>query len=200
MYKNPDRVNRLRICAGWSLPLLALMLLMGISCGVPKPSDEDWQDSTKSLWITVTSIPPDAEVYGVSDGVPGTLLGRTPLTLKFWKSWGTEGSVMWQCPNQDASINEVFIHSSGKAMFQTTDMPGDRSKSHTTATILGLDRNKAIARFHCYVVKEGYKPNLLKDTFKAETGHTDIPHVVKGRKRYNAELVPLEQHEPSATE
>ena len=102
---------------------------------------------------------------------------------------------MWQCPNEDTPINEVFIHSSGKAMFQTTDMPGDRSKSRTTAPILrlGLDRNKATARFHCYVVKEGYKPYLLKDTFKAETGHTDIPHVVKGRKKYSAVLEPLEK-------
>jgi hypothetical protein len=161
---------------------------------VPKHSDEDWQDPAKSMWITVTSIPSGAEVYSVSDGEPGALLGNTPLTLKFLKNWDIGESVMWQCPNPDAPLNEVFTYSYSKAMIQTADMPGSGSRSRTTAPIyrFGMDRNKATARFHCLVIKDGYKLYLAQDVFRSETGHTDTPHVVKGRKKYVAVLEPLE--------
>jgi len=194
MYNNTDRANRLRVGAGWSLPLMVLISLMGISCGVPKPSDEDWQDSTKSLWITVTSIPTGAEVYGVSNDEPGTLLGRTPLTLKFWKAWGAESAVQWQCPNQDASMDEVIEHGFWKATIKKVYMPGTRSRTQATGwtRAQGLGLNRETARIHCYVVKESYKPYLLEDTFKVETVPTDFPNVFEGQKVYNAVLVPLE--------
>lgn len=41
------------------------------------------QDPTKGVWITVQTVPPGADVYGLVNGKPGTCLGKTPLTLKY---------------------------------------------------------------------------------------------------------------------
>lgn len=92
-------------------------------------------------------------------------------------------------------MDEVLEYRSGRAIFQTADMPGTRSSPNTNAPIwkAGLDRNTETAQFHCIVVMDGYKAQLLEDEFRVEVGHTDTPHVLKGRQTYNVVLEPLKQ-------
>jgi len=175
-----------------SLPLVALMLMIGSSCGGPKPGVEDWQDPSKTMWLTIESVPTGAEVYGVVDQAPGTLLGRTPLTVKFWRGYRTKEPVFWQCPNQQAPMCEVMNHYFGEAIFLNPGVgPIDKRTWHRVAK--GRNRHRETARFHCFVVKEGYKPQLMQDVYLMETGHTDFPNVFKGEKIYN---VVLDEDEP----
>lgn len=175
--------------------LLTLSLMLAVSCTGPMPSDEDWHDTSRSMWVTIRSIPSGAEVHGVSGNKPGRLLGRTPITVKFWKSLGTGGPVLWQCPNREAPMDEVLEYRSGRAIFQTADMPGRRLSPNTNAPIwrAGLDGNTETAQFHCIVVMDGYKAQLLQDEFRGEVGHTGTPHVLRGQHTYDIVLQPLKQ-------
>ena len=188
MYKNTNRMNRFRVSVGSSLPLLVLMLLIGNSCGGPKPTFEDWQDTEKSLWITIESVPANAEVYGVVDNEPGIFLGRTLLTVKFWNSYRTKGPVFWQCPNHEAPMEQVLEHKCHMAPVQVSNIPGSDNRQYRWRSTSGSSYNKERAKFHCFIIKEGYKAYFLEDEYKFETRSTDYPNVFKGQKTYNIAL------------
>jgi hypothetical protein len=178
--------------------LLILLLLFVLTCGVPKPSDEDWLGNDKTLWITVKSTPSGADVYGVVDGQKATLIGQTPITLKFWKADRTQEPVIWQSPHSDVSMEEILDHSIRLGSIHYSDMPGPDDSRFARYRYLVSDRNrnKEKAQFHCFVVKEGYEVYLLEDTYKTETEIADYPNIFKGHKTYVVPLTRIGSEKP----
>jgi len=169
------------------LPLFLLLIttiILSAACGSPQPSDEDWQDPTKCLWITVNSHPPGAQVYGVVDSQPRTLFGETPFTVKFYKGYRTEKEpVYWQCDKPETVREELLENSYIGPLSYLS------AKRRTRFSGIITER----VHFHCLVVKEGYEPYLIDEWFKDETGVSEIPNAFKGKKTYTARLVPVQQ-------
>ena len=166
-----------------SLLLLTIIFLI-TTCGGPGPSDEDWRDPARCLWITVESIPPGAQVYGIVDSQPRTLFGETPFTVKFFKSYRTEKEpVFWQCDKPETVRKELLEnYYSGPKYF---------SSFKRRRIFPGLVTERI--HFHCLVVKEGFEPYLVEDWLKDETGVYDTPNAFKGKKTYTARLVPIQK-------
>ena len=166
-----------------SLLLITIIFLI-TTCGNPRPSDEDWQNPARCLWITVESFPPGAQVYGVVDNQPRTLFGETPLTVKFFKGYRTKKEpIFWQCDKPEKVREELLENSYIEPTYFSSSKRKRVLSGMTTEWI----------HFHCLVVKEGYEPHLVEDWFKDETGVNDVPNAFKGKKTYTARLVPIQQ-------
>ena len=166
-----------------SLLLITIIILI-TTCGGPRPSDEDWQDPARCLWITVESYPPGAEVYGVEDSQPRTLFGETPFTVKFFKSYRTKKEpVFWQCDKPEKVREELLENS----YIEPTYFSSSKRKRVLSGIVTEW------IHFHCLIIKEGFEPYLVEDWFKDETGVSDVPNAFKGKKTYTARLVPIQK-------
>ncbi|UCD64446.1 MAG: hypothetical protein JSW34_03160 [Candidatus Zixiibacteriota bacterium] len=175
--------------------MFALPLVLSVTCGRPRPSDEDWRSSERSLWITIESVPKDARIYGVRDGEPGTLLGEAPITLKFWKARVASKRVFWQSPVPEARVYEVLVYHYSAMLAQAYTGPGlkdrrpgdtiDRQYPKYRRYRSGMQISEK-ADFRFFVVKDGFQPHLLEFTIEDK-----FPSVFTGDRRYSVKLKPI---------
>jgi hypothetical protein len=90
------------------------------------------EDPSKSLWITVESVPSEAIVYGVRDGKAGTRLGTTPITFKYVRE--------------------------GQWVYSSIGDPYETLVHDVSATIPFLRRGRESLAFNVLLVKDGHKP------------------------------------------
>jgi hypothetical protein len=170
--------------------LLITLLLVSVSCSGPTPSDEDWSNSKQSLWVTVTSIPSGAGLFGLVADSQGSYLGTTPLTLKFWKAERSRDPVIWMRPESGVSVSEVIEHSISFGPFQYANMPGPESKASSRHLWSQVTNNREMAVFHCVVAMNGYETRIIRDTLRATSPVSDYPNVFTGAKTYSIVLEP----------
>lgn len=135
------------------------------------------QDPSKSLWVTVESVPSGATVYGEQGGQPGTNLGTTPLTLKYTRSYGR---LFGHCPDETIVLNEQ------------ASSP--------------LSLSKSFLAFKCIVVKPGYRSQYINQTIEDSGGrwgpgeHGRTKSLAGGvRKTFTAFLQPILPPSPQPT-
>jgi len=116
------------------LGVLGLTALAG--CASLKPSAEELNDPNKALHVTVRSIPPGAEVYGMQGDSAGTYCGTTPFTFKYVLRKTATG------PEIFGTLPEETITNAG-------------------ADLLDLDRFSYT--FRCLVELEGYEPYRVNE-------------------------------------
>ena len=108
------------LAMAWIGAISVLMMVSGCATVSPEEfrmqADAQLEDASKSLWITIQSVPSGATVYGDSNGQPGTKLGTTPLTLKYtWMGvqvWGTapnETLFMKFADSMPWSLSKAFV-------------------------------------------------------------------------------------------
>lgn len=119
------------------LILSCSLLLLG--CSPPPPLD--WEDSSQILTIIVESRPSGAGVYGLSGENIGTLIGTTPIELKYWSDGDS-----WSCicgPTVEGTL-----------------------EYWKKERLLG--GSEAHVAFKCTVVEDGYKPHRIYEVLQEE--------------------------------
>jgi hypothetical protein len=96
-------------------------------------------DTEHTLTVVVKSVPPGAKVYGAWNGSPGTLLGTTPLEIRYTRLV-TLGEAL-----PDLATGGTFTGTAPVYETLETSFHEDGSENYTTR-----------AFFNCYVLMDGY--------------------------------------------
>lgn len=157
------------------------MILIIVSCSTPLTQEErqiliskKLDDPTKSLRITIQSIPPGATIYGVQNGQPGSKLGTTPMTFKFtWFGFRIYGT------NADETI--IYREQQG-SLFRSAE---------------------AFLAFKCILIKDRYHPYHINQVIEDRSdyllggGFTPLKTFEEGGvKTYSALLKPIASQAP----
>lgn len=132
------------------LTIVSCVFAAVIICGCARMSQEEVRtkamarldDQSKSLWINVNSVPSGAKVYGSNNGQPGTMLGTTPLTLKY--TW-VPGRGLW-----GMKPDETLTFEARDSWFL-------------------VDHSKSYAAFKCIIIKDNYHPYKMYQTIIDES-------------------------------
>jgi hypothetical protein len=119
------------------LILIVALVMIPLACGSGLKIQDELKDPAKTLQVVVTSKPSGAEVYGISGGKPGKLLGTTPLTCSYMVI-------------RSGNSPEIF---------------SNVSVSETIASDLHLPTfvgQASYYTFQCIVSKEGYKSAVVQ--------------------------------------
>jgi len=103
-------------------------------------------DTEHSLTVVVKSVPPGAKVYGAWSGSPGTLLGTTPLEIKYTRHV-TLGEAL-----PGVETGGTFTGTAPVYETLETDFHADASENYTTR-----------AFFKCYLLMDGYLLHQLNE-------------------------------------
>lgn len=147
-----------------------VLSLVGVSCVAPQslpPAQSEYDNPSRTIHIRVGSVPPGAQVYSLAGSSPGTLLGTTPLLLKYVE----KGNIWGPVPNETLEFE--------------TD-PGGFLHAGSSITM----------RFRCLVVREGYHPYTIYETLKKLRGFgKGAERWSPIRKNFNALLSPVRSPE-----
>ena len=121
--------------------LAGTLSLSGCKTAPPEQAsrEELLEDNAHCLTVVVNSVPPGANVYGAWSGAPGTVLGTTPLEIKYTR-YVTLGEAL---PGLERG--GTFSGTAPVSETLETEFHADSSQKYTTR-----------AYFKCYVLKEGY--------------------------------------------
>jgi len=130
-------------------------------------------DTEHSLTVVVKSVPPGAKVYGAWSGSPGTLLGTTPLEIKYTRhvtlgeslpGLATGGTFTGTAPVYE-TLETDFHHADG-------------SENYTTS-----------AFFKCYLLMDGYLLHRLHE--QVDDSHSvAFQAFYGGHREFTVELSP----------
>lgn len=165
--------------------LLSFGLLTG--CAGQRPTHEErasvystrLQNPETSIRITVNSEPSGARVYGLSNGQPGTLLGTTPMTVRYTLASGSNGFSLWgQRPPENPyelnySLNLNAINSEGGHLieYETDELIHAHNTTSGPCGIFSAFGCKSVSQveFGCVVVAQGHKPYILNQVIGTKT-------------------------------
>ena len=142
-------MNRIRIVA----LVAGTLSLIGCKTAPPEQttrqqpiSQEPMQENAYSLTVVVNSVPPGAKVYGAWSGSPGTLLGTTPLEIKYTRHV-TLGEAL-----PGLATGGTFTGTAPVYETLETEFHADGSDNYTTR-----------AFFKCYLLMDGYLLHRLHE-------------------------------------
>jgi hypothetical protein len=141
--------------------IVIISLIANISCITIAPATiATLENDPQALVIKINSIPSGASVFGLVGETPGTLLGTTPLTLRYiipttnnWETGTTSGGVPVNAAVYRRTMGDIYIYGTQPTETISISYPqGDSSWM--------LNGAKAVI-FGCIVVAEGYKPYII---------------------------------------
>lgn len=137
------------------------------------------QDPRTSLRITVNSEPSGARIYGLSNGQPGTLLGTTPMTVKYTLASRSQSFSLWgQRTSEEpyelkCSLNLNAINSEGGHVidYETDELIRAYETMSGPCGIFSVFGCKQVAQveFGCVVVAQGHKPHIINQVIGSKT-------------------------------
>ncbi|MGD0992902.1 MAG: hypothetical protein ABR998_10565 [Gemmatimonadales bacterium] len=146
-----------------------------------------WNDTQQIVTIRLNSVPSGAQVYGLRGDSAGTLLGTTPLVLRYYR-------------HKDARPGDpVWCEQCGQALSQETlvYLPTHVSAGQVLASLTWFGREKCQVDFQSILVMSGYQPLVYRRELHSEN-KTSVLHsgvncwdnLKGGTITLTAELVP----------
>ena len=149
----PEQTDRGSIAMHFNIGSFLLLTAALLFAGCSTPTYEEMlahgqekvSDPSESIWIYVNSVPTGASIYTLHGGQPGSLLGKTPAVLRY--AWAGPYTTYGDNPDETLS----FEIRTRLLFFKTVRLV-----------------------FTALVVKEGYKPYVLRHVFKDKDLDTSI--------------------------
>ena len=105
-------------------------------------------DTEHTLTVVVKSVPPGAKVYGAWSGSPGTLLGTTPLEIKY---------------TRHVTLGEALPGVATAGTFTGTAPVYETLETDFHADADGSENYTSHAFFKCYLLMDGYLLHRLHE-------------------------------------
>ena len=164
----------------------AILTLFGCASGLNKALPY-WNDTQQTVTIRLNSVPSGAQVYGLVGDSAGTLLGTTPLILRYYRHKDARpGDPVWCEQCGPAPSQETLVY-----------LPTNVSVGHVLASMTWFGREKCQVAFQSILVMSGYQPLVYHRELHSENKSSVFRSGVncwndlKGRTiTLTAELVP----------